>query len=130
MHVGDLYDTKFGTLEVVEYTNKSKVRVRFIETGYEKFARYNHILNGSVKDNLKPSVFGVGFIGDEVTRTKKVDLFLINIGLGCYKELIVKSTKLLRTHISTVQPLKTLNLTPTLKSGVKDKLAMEIKDGL
>ena len=44
MHVGDLYDTKFGTLEVVEYTNKSKVRVRFIETGYEKFARYDHIL--------------------------------------------------------------------------------------
>ena len=71
MHVGDLYDTKFGTLEVVEYTNKSKVRVRFIETGYEKFARYDHILNGSVKDNLRPSVFGVGFIGDEVTRTKE-----------------------------------------------------------
>ena len=70
MLVGDLYNTKYGTLEIIEYINKSSVKVRFVETGCEKFARYDHILSGSVKDSLKPTVFGVGFIGDEPTRNK------------------------------------------------------------
>ena len=96
MHVRDLYDTNFGTLEVVEYTNKSKVRVRFIETGYEKFARYDHILNGSVKDNLRPSVFGVGFIGDEVTRTKEGRPLSYKYWVGMLQRAYCKKYKALK----------------------------------
>lgn len=68
MEVGDIYSTSHGELEVLEFINKTKVLVRFISTGYERFARYEHIISGKVKDRLKPKVFGVGFIGDETTK--------------------------------------------------------------
>ena len=68
MRVGDVYSTNHGELEVLRFTNKTEVFVRFISTGYERSARYEHIISGKVKDRLKPEVFGVGFIGDVPTK--------------------------------------------------------------
>lgn len=55
----------YGDLIITEYVNSRKVRVKFIETGYETFTSICHIRKGSVKDRLKPTVCGVGIIGNE-----------------------------------------------------------------
>lgn len=64
MKIGSIHETKdFGLLEVLEYVNAFKVRVRFIKTGYETWALAGNIRNGCVKDKLLPTVYGVGFFG-------------------------------------------------------------------
>ena len=62
--VGEIYETNnYGTLEVIEYVNSTRVRVRFIDTGYERYAQTGCILRGQVKDLLAPSVCGLGYLG-------------------------------------------------------------------
>lgn len=64
MKEGTIYDTSnFGKIEVVEYLGWDKVRVKFIETGYEATTRASHVRSGAVKDPMKRTVYGVGFIG-------------------------------------------------------------------
>lgn len=65
MLVGSVHHTLFnGSLEVIEYISASKVKVRFINTGYERFAANKEIRSGMVKDNMMPVIAGVGYIGD------------------------------------------------------------------
>ena len=62
--VGEIYETNnYGTLEVIEYVNSGMVRVRFIDTGYEKYTQAGNIHRGGVKDLLAPSVWSVGYLG-------------------------------------------------------------------
>ena len=71
--VGEIYETNnYGTLEVIRYINSKKVRVRFVETGYERYTQAGDIYRGVVKDPLSPSVCGVGYlgVGDYVTKIK------------------------------------------------------------
>lgn len=56
--------THYGELEIVEYDNKSNVRVRFINTGYETVVQACVIRKGTVKDRFTPSVYGVGYVGE------------------------------------------------------------------
>jgi len=59
------YQTRsFGKLRVVNIINYRKVEVEFVDTGYRVTTKTQSILAGSVKDKLKPTSFGVGFIGD------------------------------------------------------------------
>lgn len=62
---GKTFNAKFGDIQIVEYTSSSKVLVRFTNTGYTTTTTLAQILSGQVKDKLKPSVVGVGIIGDE-----------------------------------------------------------------
>lgn len=63
MDIGKRYKTNSsGELEIVEYINASKVRVRF-EDGYERFARAGCIRRGEVINPFTPSFFGEGYIG-------------------------------------------------------------------
>lgn len=66
---GVTHTTKFGTLEIVEYRGALDVLVRFVDTGYEVSTRAEAIRKGTTKDKLKPSIFGVGFIGDGEYKT-------------------------------------------------------------
>lgn len=50
-------------LEVVSYNNAHNVCVVF-DSGFETTAKSFNIRNGGVKDKLRPSIYGVGFIGD------------------------------------------------------------------
>lgn len=52
-----------GVLRVVQYENYRKVLVEFVETGYRTIARSDTIRYGIIKDYLRPSVYGVGFVG-------------------------------------------------------------------
>ena len=63
--VGKVFSTKnFGDLVVTKYINSRTVHVKFIDTGYETATELKHIRTGQVRDRWKPSVFGVGVIGE------------------------------------------------------------------
>lgn len=55
-----------GYFEIIEYINAKNVVVKFIETGYTTVCRITNVLNGKVKDRLKPSVYGVGVLGEKL----------------------------------------------------------------
>lgn len=64
-YLGKVFDSSnCGKFEIVEYFNYYKVKVRFLATGYEVFTSSKSIKNGTVKDKMHPTHFGVGFIGD------------------------------------------------------------------
>ena len=88
---GTIHDTKFGKLVVTKYIKDKHVEIRFLETGFEKISRSDHIRNGLVKDLLVPSVYGVGFLGDGIYAPKNCALSKIaherwsSIIKRCYK---------------------------------------------
>ena len=52
-----------GDVLVLEYNGALSVDVKFIDTGYTTTTRVEDLNNGTIKDYLKPSVFGVGILG-------------------------------------------------------------------
>lgn len=63
--VGQVIETeKNGPFEVVSYEDCRNVTIRFLNTGYTRVTTTHLIRGGRIKDKLKPSVCGVGFIGD------------------------------------------------------------------
>ena len=64
MKVNDIYETNgYGRLKIVNYINARNVVIKFIDTGLVKTVEAGNIRRGGVKDQLMPSVKGVGFIG-------------------------------------------------------------------
>ena len=69
--VGEVYPSNnCGDMEVIEYVNYERVRVKFLDTGHEKYAYAHHIHSGTVKDPLKPSVYGVGYMGEGLYKSR------------------------------------------------------------
>ena len=65
MHPGSLFQTNgFGRIEVLEYKTSQYIRARFVDTGTVVITRSIQLRKGQVKDNYKPFVCGVGFIGE------------------------------------------------------------------
>lgn len=64
VHEGKVYPTKDGDLIVDKYISSSEVLITFVNTGFSKTTTAGNINKGSVKDPYKPSVFGVGFLGN------------------------------------------------------------------
>lgn len=63
--VNTVHQTKnYGELEVIGYVDKRNRLVRFIDTGYVTVARISHIGEGNIRDCFKPSVCGVGYLGE------------------------------------------------------------------
>ena len=54
----------FGDFIVVDYVNNKNITVEFITTGYQTKTTTKEINQGKIADRLKPSVFGVGIIGN------------------------------------------------------------------
>lgn len=70
-----------GDFKIIEYAHNKHVVVRFLETGYETVGRIGNVLNGQVKDRAKPSVYGVGIVGDsaivvEGTKSKEYSVWV------------------------------------------------------
>lgn len=62
--IGDRFETNnYGFVEVVEYIKSIKVKVRFDNTGYEKYCAVGDLNRGSVKDDSIASFCGVGYLG-------------------------------------------------------------------
>ena len=63
--VGQIYESKHGTVEVIEYLHSSKIKIRFLTSGYETYVQGSKLLNGlNIKDKLSPTVCGVGIVGE------------------------------------------------------------------
>jgi hypothetical protein len=64
MKAGTIFKTnKYGDLEVVKYNGKYDVMVKFFGTNSIIKSQSSHIRAGTVKDKLKPIIYGVGFFG-------------------------------------------------------------------
>lgn len=59
----------FGDFIVVDYVNNKDITVEFIATGYRTKTTTKEINQGKIADRLKPSVFGVGIIGNKYPTT-------------------------------------------------------------
>lgn len=67
--VGSVFKANnYGDLVVTKYVNALNVYVRFVKTGFETKTTKQQIINGKVRDRFLPSVYGVGIIGNEVTK--------------------------------------------------------------
>lgn len=67
------------------------VKIRFIDTNYESIVTYNNARIGNVKDIMRPTVYGVGYIGTEETlKSNSIDKILyhrwINMISRCYNK--------------------------------------------
>ena len=65
------------------------VRIKFIDTNYETIVVYNNARIGNVKDVMRPTVYGVGYIGtEEIIEANSIDKILyhrwINMISRCY----------------------------------------------
>ena len=61
---GKLFKTNnFGEYVVTKYVSSKEVHIKFIDTGYETVVSVSAIMLGKIKDNLKPFVCGVGYLG-------------------------------------------------------------------
>lgn len=62
---GEVYPTNHGSLVIKSNSERMNFRwVRFINTGFEREARIDHIKNGKVGDVYHPTVHGVGYLGE------------------------------------------------------------------
>ena len=64
VHEGQVYPTRDGDLIVIKYNSALEVLVEFVDTGYRRLVSAGEIRRGRAKDRLKPSVYGVGYLGD------------------------------------------------------------------
>ena len=77
MKPGDIYTTNnYGKLKVVNYKDSENVLIEFLDTGYEKIVRADHIREGKVKDPFFPNVYGVGYIGKDYTKNDPIDMVI------------------------------------------------------
>lgn len=60
----------YGAYNIVSYVDANNIKVRFIDTGFTRKTSTKSIKLGTVKDLIKPSLCGVGFIGDGHFKSK------------------------------------------------------------
>lgn len=66
-YVGNTYLNNEGDeFVVLEYNDKYNVLIEFLRTGSTTRATLANLRSGGVRDRFKPSIYGVGVIGDEL----------------------------------------------------------------
>ena len=91
---GSVFKTNnYGDVEIVEYINSSKVKIRFINTNHIKEEYLSSVRLGCVRDDSIPTTCGVGFIDVEgasigKNMTKEYQLWN-NMVKRCYNEKIL-----------------------------------------
>ncbi|WP_052298098.1 hypothetical protein [Moritella sp. PE36] len=64
IQVGNIFDSKrYGKFEILEYVSSGRIRIKFLNTGFETFVKAYHVRNGSIKDPYEKIVCGVACIG-------------------------------------------------------------------
>ncbi|WP_034455789.1 hypothetical protein [Buttiauxella noackiae] len=64
--VGAFYEVNDGLIEVISYNGNKRVLVRFVASGYSTVTTMVNIRNRQVKDKYKPTVCGVGYVGEGI----------------------------------------------------------------
>lgn len=68
---GENYFTNHGSLVIKSNSDRMNFRwIKFLNTGFEREARVDHIKNGKVADPFHITVCGVGYLGEGVHKTK------------------------------------------------------------
>jgi hypothetical protein len=63
--VGKIHGNKGkGSYEIIEYHNRKKVKIRFIDSGFEKYVESKQIERYCIIDPYYPSNFGIGYLGE------------------------------------------------------------------
>lgn len=77
--VGAFFEVNDGLIEVIQYNGNKRVLVRFVESGYSTVTTMTNIKARQVKDKFKPTVCGVGYIGDGllVKGAERAKLYLV-----------------------------------------------------
>lgn len=66
-YLGNIYPSKnFGEFVVLDYKDKHNILIKFIETDNTANVALCNLRSGAVRDRYKPSIYGVGVIGDEI----------------------------------------------------------------
>ena len=86
MKQGSKHKVSDGELIVLSYESKTKVKVRFTETGTERLATSAQIRAGNVKDANLRNVFGVGFFGVGTHKSKV--LGVANPAYQCWRDML------------------------------------------
>lgn len=64
MRTGTVHPTrKWGDVEIISYTGRREVTVKFLQTGTIRITRAELIRKGIAEDPMVPSVFSVGYLG-------------------------------------------------------------------
>lgn len=84
---GKTYPSKvYGEMLILEYTNSRTVRIRFLNTGFEKVTQWVYIKEGTVKDPYCPIINGVGYLGDGPIKNRTIYQSWKNMIARCYDE--------------------------------------------
>lgn len=60
--IGQIYESNnFGKFKIIDYTNRSNVIIEFLNTGFNKKTTMQRVEKGDIKDDLVPSIEGIGF---------------------------------------------------------------------
>lgn len=88
--IGEIrYNKNNSKMEIVEYYNSNKVKVKFNDSAYEKYCNYYNFLHGKVISPLDKIVYNRGFIGLGVfkyDKTQKVARTWYGMFVRCYSE--------------------------------------------
>lgn len=89
---GSIHETKFnGKVMIVDYVSSKNIIVEFLSTRYQTTVSAKELRSGVIKDKHKPSVFGVGFIGDGIYNSKSISYpFWHSIIRRCYSHVYQK----------------------------------------
>lgn len=95
---GCIYKTKqCGEVIILQYESAVKVRVKFLETGYETTASMSNIVAGKVKDLFAKTIYGEGVVGEKVSTVNgkypKEYLLWKNMLKRCYNAPYVAANK-------------------------------------
>ena len=64
IQIGQVYPSKScGDFEVICIESYKRIKVRFIDTGFETWAQGGQITDGRISDKLSPTIYGVGILG-------------------------------------------------------------------
>lgn len=71
LYVGlKLPSRNYGCFSILKIDTHARITICFENTGYVTISACKEVLKGSVKDNLAPSVYGVGYIGIGVYKSR------------------------------------------------------------
>lgn len=85
--VGEVFTSpKWGTYRIVEVHKGKRVTIEFEETGYRYTTNTKNAVKGNVKDIMRPTIFGIGFVGSSKKNITKQDAYVTwyNMLKRCY----------------------------------------------
>lgn len=64
--IGKVFKTnRCGNVMVLQYEKSTKVLVEFLDTGTQKYVKYDNLLSGKIRNKSHPLLYGVGILGNE-----------------------------------------------------------------